>query len=143
MQTITIKHFNHPAFILEADPTDTIESLKSQIQLQQGHSIASQKLIINGHVQPNDRTNADLKLSERDYLVLMVDRSGAMHAPPPPPAPPPPLVSQSTEPTEALIDELRQITGCDHNQAVKALRAAANDKDKAIELIMTTLCGMG
>ena len=45
---LTFKTVQQQTFILEAEPSDTVGSLKQKINELHGHSVASQKIIYSG-----------------------------------------------------------------------------------------------
>ena len=76
---------------VDAEPADTISTLKEKIAADQGHTVASQKIIfsgistrslhnsdlngtIKGKVLSDDKTIESCQIKEKDFLVLMVSR---------------------------------------------------------------------
>ncbi|KAL1917425.1 uncharacterized protein VTP21DRAFT_3818 [Calcarisporiella thermophila] len=74
---ITVKTLNQKNFQIEAEPEDKVGDLKRKIEENHGHSASLQKLIFSGKVLNDDQTVSDCKLSEKDFLVLMVSKPRA------------------------------------------------------------------
>jgi UV excision repair protein RAD23 len=45
---LTFKTVQQQTFTLEADPSDTVATLKEKISASQGHAVAAQKIIYSG-----------------------------------------------------------------------------------------------
>jgi len=97
---ITIRTLTKQEYQFECEPTDTILSLKQQIEQQLKHELAWQTLIYSGQVLTNDRSIESCKILEKGFMVLMVKKPKDAPAPAPekkvetPAAP-----AQSTTPT--------------------------------------------
>ncbi|CAG8694848.1 20298_t:CDS:2 [Racocetra persica] len=74
---ITIKTLQHKQFHLEAEPEDTILTLKQKIEESQGHAVALQKLIFSGKVLVDDKPLSSYNITEKDFLVVMVSKPPA------------------------------------------------------------------
>lgn len=70
--SITIKTLQQKQFKIEVDNSDSIGSVKTKIEAQHGHPVASQKLIYSGKILSDDKTVNELSIKEKDFLVLMV-----------------------------------------------------------------------
>ncbi|KAK7472615.1 UV excision repair protein rad23 [Stygiomarasmius scandens] len=90
---VTVKTTQQKVFQIDADPTDTIGSIKAKIEATQSHPVASQKVIYAGKILADDKTLEGVQFKEKDFLVLMVSK------PKPTPSPMPP--STSTPATQA------------------------------------------
>ncbi|ORX50163.1 UV excision repair protein Rad23 [Hesseltinella vesiculosa] len=69
---LTVKTLHKEALTLEAEPTDTILSVKEQIEQLKGDPVDSQKLIFSGKILDNAKTIEQYDISEKDFLVVMV-----------------------------------------------------------------------
>ncbi|TFL02492.1 hypothetical protein BDV98DRAFT_528178 [Pterulicium gracile] len=78
---ITVKTTQQKVFTIEAEPTDTVGTLKNKIQETQGHAIASQRIIYAGKVLADDKLIEECKFKEKDFLVLMVSKPKPTPAP--------------------------------------------------------------
>lgn len=74
---ILIKSLAGGNFHLDAELTDTIGTIKSKIQNEQGHAPELQKIIFSGKILTDDKTVADCKIKEKDFLVVMVSKPKA------------------------------------------------------------------
>ncbi|KAI9448704.1 XPC-binding domain-containing protein [Russula earlei] len=99
---------------VEADPTDTVSVIKDKIEAEQGHPVASQKIIFSGKVLSDDKTIQSCEIKEKDFLVLMVSKpkstpaasTSASAAPPASvPSPPKPVEPTSEAPVPAAPSE--------------------------------------
>ncbi|SPO26125.1 uncharacterized protein UTRI_02401 [Ustilago trichophora] len=86
---LLIKSLAGGNFHLDAELTDTIGTIKSKIQQEQGHAPELQKIIFSGKILTDDKTVADCNIKEKDFLVVMVSKpkapKPAAATPPPPP----------------------------------------------------------
>ncbi|KAJ9475084.1 UV excision repair protein RAD23 [Pseudozyma hubeiensis] len=74
---ILIKSLAGGNFHLDAELTDTIGTIKSKIQKEQGHAPELQKIIFSGKILTDDKTVADCNIKEKDFLVVMVSKPKA------------------------------------------------------------------
>jgi len=71
---ISVRTLKQEKYEFECEPTDTIEHLKQIIFEKLGHEKEWQTLIFSGVLLANDRTIESCKISEKDFLVLMVKK---------------------------------------------------------------------
>lgn len=74
---ILIKSLAGGNFHLDAELTDTIATIKSKIQKEQGHAPELQKIIFSGKILTDNKTVADCNIKEKDFLVVMVSKPKA------------------------------------------------------------------
>lgn len=74
---LLIKSLAGGNFHLNAELTDTIGTIKSKIQQEQGHAPELQKIIFSGKILTDDKTVADCNINEKDFLVVMVSKPKA------------------------------------------------------------------
>ncbi|PWN46322.1 UV excision repair protein Rad23 [Ceraceosorus guamensis] len=74
---LTIKSLGGSNFQLDAEPSDTIATIKSKIQALQGHAVEQQKLIHSGKILTDGQTVESCKMKEKDFLVVMVSKPKA------------------------------------------------------------------
>lgn len=74
---ILVKSLAGGNFHVEAEPTDTIGTIKNKIKDEQGHPTELQKIIFSGKVLTDDKTVADCNIKEKDFLVVMVAKVSA------------------------------------------------------------------
>ncbi|KAG2202386.1 hypothetical protein INT47_008857 [Mucor saturninus] len=74
---LTIKTLQQKQFHLEVESSDTILSIKEKIQETQGHPVAQQKIIFAGKILVDEKLVQDYKISEKEFLVLMVSKPKA------------------------------------------------------------------
>lgn len=162
---ITIRTLTKQEYQFECEPTDTILSLKQQIEAQLKHELAWQTLIYSGQVLTNDRSIESCKILEKGFMVLMVKKPKDAPAPTPEkkaetpaapaqtttPAPTqsvtqaqPPAQNQAptapTQPAPAAANEevvARMMEmGFGRDDCLRALEAAWGNGDRAVELLM-------
>jgi len=69
---VTVKTVQQQEFKLDVEPTETVGQLKQKIEAAHNHPAAWQKLIFAGKVLDDATTLESHKLSDTDFLVLMV-----------------------------------------------------------------------
>ncbi|CAG8481814.1 13441_t:CDS:2 [Dentiscutata erythropus] len=74
---ITIKTLQQKQFHLEAEPEDTILTVKQKIEESQGHAVSLQKLIFSGKVLDDGKALSSYNITEKDFLVVMVSKPPA------------------------------------------------------------------
>ncbi|CAO1612656.1 unnamed protein product [Jaminaea pallidilutea] len=85
---LTVKSLQGGNFSLEAEPSDTIATVKSKISSEKGHAVEQQKIIYSGKILTDDQTVEQCNVTEKGFLVLMVSKPKAAK-PSPAPAPEP------------------------------------------------------
>jgi len=125
---ITIRTLTKQEYQFECEPTDTILSLKQQIEQQLKHELAWQTLIYSGQVLTNERSIESCKILEKGFMVLMVKK------PKDAPAPVPekkeaatPVVTPQAQPTTTPTTQapVTQVQAPAQNQAPQAPTQAA------------------
>jgi len=157
---ITFKTITQDVFKLTLPLTTTIGEIKVQIFKDKGENfeVDLQKLIYNGKVLEDTQTLGDVKVDEKKYVVVMVSRkkveqpivypssSPIVPTTPAPivestatsvnvPAPVNPILTVTAEQEEAIT--LLCGMGYEHEQVIKALRAAFWNTDRAVEYLCT------
>lgn len=168
---ISVRTLKQEKYEFECEPTDTIEHLKDIIFAKLGHEKDWQTLIFSGVLLANDRTIESCKISEKDFLVLMVKKPAQKKPEPekkdpapqptqPQPQPTQPVQPQPTQPVqptqpqqpaqqaggnavEVAISNLVDM-GFPRPMVVQAMQAARNNPDIAVSILTGDLpFGMG
>ncbi|GMK54431.1 hypothetical protein CspeluHIS016_0110170 [Cutaneotrichosporon spelunceum] len=71
---ITFKTVQNKLFTIDADESETVGGLKVKIQEGQAFPAANQKLIYSGKILKDESTVGELKIKEKDFLVVMVSK---------------------------------------------------------------------
>jgi UV excision repair protein RAD23 len=74
---ISIRTLKQEKFEFNCEPTDTIEHLKQLIYERLHHEKEWQTLIFSGNLLSDDKTIESCKITEKDFLVLMVKKPAA------------------------------------------------------------------
>ncbi|PWN18101.1 UV excision repair protein Rad23 [Microstroma glucosiphilum] len=99
---LTVKSLQGGNFSLDAEPTDTIGSIKAKITTEKGHPAENQKIIYSGKILTDDQTVQACNVTEKGFLVLMVSKPKAPKPEAPAAAPAAvPAASSSSTSTEA------------------------------------------
>ncbi|UZJ56601.1 hypothetical protein CBS101457_005921 [Exobasidium rhododendri] len=85
---LKFKSVQGSTFTIDAEPTDSIASIKGKIETQHSHPAASQKIIYSGKILTDADTVQSCGVSEKAFLVLMVSKPKATKATPAPAAAP-------------------------------------------------------
>ncbi|KAI9334089.1 hypothetical protein BDR26DRAFT_920988 [Obelidium mucronatum] len=80
---LTIKTIQQKSFTVEAEGSHTIAQVKQAIEASQGFPVAHQKLIYSGKILSDDATVEASKITETQFLVVMVTKPKAAPAPVP------------------------------------------------------------
>ncbi|RKP19246.1 UV excision repair protein Rad23 [Rozella allomycis CSF55] len=94
---ITLRTLQQKSYPLEVEPESTVSTLKTKIEGDFGHPVASQKLIYSGQILQDDRTIASYNVKENDFFVLMITKA-PMKAPAAVSTPSTPVASNSSVP---------------------------------------------
>ena len=129
---IRIKTLQNKTYNLHIDPKDTISQIKQKIddQLHLG-SPESQKLIHKGDILKDWQTAQLAGIKEKSALILIVGRKKFKSKPKKNSAPQNPEDNLSQETIANLMG-----MGFTKEQVVKALRAANNNSDRAVEYLL-------
>ncbi|KAJ3398305.1 UV excision repair protein rhp23, partial [Chytridiales sp. JEL 0842] len=74
---LTFKTLQQKTFSLEVEPTLKVSDVKKKLEETEGWSVASQKLIHSGKILADDTTVEDSKITEKDFIVVMVTKPKA------------------------------------------------------------------
>ncbi|KAL1409834.1 UV excision repair protein rad23 [Vanrija albida] len=74
MTKITFKTVQNKLFTVDAEANETVGDLKRKIQEAQSFPAENQKLIYSGKILKDDATVGELKIKEKDFLVVMVSK---------------------------------------------------------------------
>ncbi|MCO5585216.1 hypothetical protein L7F22_039148 [Adiantum nelumboides] len=77
---LKFKSLQGSTFTVDAESSDSIATIKSKIESQQGHQAAVQKIIYSGKILTDADTVESCGVSEKDFLVLMVSKPKATKA---------------------------------------------------------------
>ncbi|OAV93573.1 UV excision repair protein Rad23 [Puccinia triticina 1-1 BBBD Race 1] len=176
---LTFKTLQKQQFVLDVEPSTTVEKLKILIKESQGFEPEQQKLIFSGKVLADDKTIEQIGVKEKDFFVVMLIKpktaptvpapataaastsattptpaaaQPATAAPPSTTAPasidadsssaaPPATETQDSgilvgSNLQKTIDEIVNGMGFPRDQVTKAMRAAFNNPDRAVEYLM-------
>ncbi|KAF2722034.1 UV excision repair protein Rad23 [Polychaeton citri CBS 116435] len=98
---LTFKDLKQQKFQIEAEPSETIGTVKEKINKEKGWEPSQQKLIYSGKILQDDQTIESYKIEEKGFIVCMISKPKAVPKPAPstpaqasstpaaPPAPPP------------------------------------------------------
>jgi hypothetical protein len=67
---IKIKEINGDEFLTQIEPTETVATLKSKIEVEKKISPMEMKLLFSGKVLQDDKTLDDYKVSETSKIML-------------------------------------------------------------------------
>ena len=71
---LTFKDLKQAKFQIEAEPTDTIGSVKEKISQEKGWEPSTQKLIYSGKILQDDNTIESYKIEEKGFIVCMTSK---------------------------------------------------------------------
>merc|ERR1719194_347405 len=151
---VTLKTVTNAAFEVEAAPGDSVMQLKQAVEASQGEAFAAERqgLVYKGKILEDQTTLEQAEVSEAGFLVVTVKKAKAKQ-----PAAPPPRAEAATAGAPVAAEEgliqgaaSNLATGsaleaavssiCDmgfpKEQVLKAMRAAYNNPDRAVEYLM-------
>ena len=85
---LTFKDLKQQRFTIEAEPSETIGSVKAKISAEKGWEPSTQKLIYSGKILQDDNTIESYKIEEKGFIVCMTSKPKAAPKPAAPPATP-------------------------------------------------------
>ncbi|KAJ9630782.1 UV excision repair protein rad23 [Taxawa tesnikishii (nom. ined.)] len=98
---LTFKDLKQQKFVIEAEPSDTIGSVKSKIAAEKGWEPSSQKLIYSGKILQDDNTVESYKIEEKGFIVCMTQKPKAAPKPAAEPSTPAPATVATPAPPAA------------------------------------------
>jgi UV excision repair protein RAD23 len=148
---ISVRTLKQEKYEFECEPTDTILRLKQIIFEKLQHEVEWQTLIFSGVLLANDRTIESCKISEKDFLVLMVKKPAQPKKPEPaketPSQPSQPVQQPVTQPVEPKPSQPTvqpsQPTQVQPAQSQPQAQPAQPQAGNAIEAAITSIVDMG
>ncbi|KAJ2512607.1 UV excision repair protein rad23 [Coemansia sp. RSA 1939] len=77
---LTLKTLQQKSFDVEVDASNTIREVKEKVESSQGFSADAQKLIYLGRILDDKKTVDEEKISEKDFIVVMIVKPKAAKA---------------------------------------------------------------
>ncbi|KAK2765949.1 hypothetical protein FQN54_007464 [Arachnomyces sp. PD_36] len=74
---LTFRDLKQQKFVIEAEPSDTVGSVKEKISQEKGWDASLQKLIYSGKILQNDNTIESYSIEEKGFIVCMVSKPKA------------------------------------------------------------------
>ncbi|CAK1361196.1 uncharacterized protein RHO25_005206 [Cercospora beticola] len=74
---LTFKDLKQQKFTIEAEPSDSIGSVKEKISAEKGWDPSTQKLIYSGKILQDDNTIESYKIEEKGFIVCMTSKPKA------------------------------------------------------------------
>ncbi|KAJ2717057.1 UV excision repair protein rad23 [Coemansia spiralis] len=68
---IKLKTLQQKEFSIDAEPADTVGSVKEKVEAEQGLPAATQKLIFSGKILADTQTMEEIGIKENDFMVVM------------------------------------------------------------------------
>lgn len=96
---LTFKDLKQQRFTVDAEPSETISSVKAKIAQEKGWEPSTQKLIYSGKILQDDNTIESYKIEEKGFIVCMTSKPKP--APKPAAAAAPPATPAQTSSTPA------------------------------------------
>ncbi|KAL3424748.1 UV excision repair protein Rad23 [Phlyctema vagabunda] len=114
---LTFKDLSQQKFVIEAEPSELISSVKEKIAKEKGCAVSQQKLIYSGKILQDANTVESYKIEEKGFIVCMIQKpkpapatAASSSNPPSTPAPattatpaPPAAPTQSTNTTAPAV----------------------------------------
>ncbi|KAI8924397.1 XPC-binding domain-containing protein [Entophlyctis helioformis] len=130
---LTFKNLQQEKFTLEADPSQKVADVKLAIEAAKGYPVAQQKLIHSGKILADEATIAELKITEKDFVVVMVAKPKAAPAPAPPAASAPaPVAAPAPAPVAAPAPAAAPAVAAAPAPAAPAAAATPSAPDSAL-----------
>merc|ERR1719194_264273 len=158
---VTLKTVTNAAFEVEAAPGDSVMQLKQAVEASQGEAFAAERqgLVYKGKILEDQTTLEQAEVSEAGFLVVTVKKAKAKQpAAPPAPEGAPAARAEGAAAGAPVAAEEGLIQGAASNlatgsaleaavssicdmgfpkeQVLKAMRAAYNNPDRAVEYLM-------
>ena len=74
---LLVKSLTGGSFHVDVEASDTVATVKQNIQASQGHLAEYQKLIYSGKILSDEKTMGEYEIKEKDFLVVMVSKPKA------------------------------------------------------------------
>ncbi|RPB26786.1 UV excision repair protein Rad23 [Terfezia boudieri ATCC MYA-4762] len=74
---LTFKDLKQQKFFVEAEPSETIATLKEKISTEKGWEVAQQKLIYSGKILQDQNTIGSYNIEEKGFIVCMISKPKA------------------------------------------------------------------
>ncbi|KAF8428666.1 nucleotide excision repair protein RAD23 [Tirmania nivea] len=74
---LTFKDLKQQKFFIEAEPSETIATLKEKISTEKGWEVAQQKLIYSGKILQDQNTIGSYNIEEKGFIVCMISKPKA------------------------------------------------------------------
>lgn len=164
---LTLKTLQQTTFQIEIDPEETVKALKLKIEVEKGKDYVAdhQRLIYAGKILLDDNKLATYNIDDKKFIVIMVtkpkvtdvpasttsapeagesastesgdSKAKPEEAPKAPPAAEPEPVATSNEPDfESTVQSIMDM-GYNRQQVEQALRASFNNRERAVEYLIT------
>ncbi|KAJ2778800.1 UV excision repair protein rad23 [Coemansia interrupta] len=72
---ISLKTLQQKTFQIDVSATDTIGQVKQKVEESQGYPADTQKLIFSGKILTNEQTIEEIKITEKDFMVVMTTKA--------------------------------------------------------------------
>lgn len=105
---ITLKTLQQQTFKIDIDEEETVKTLKERIEQEKGKdnfAVAGQKLIYAGKILSDDSALKEYKISEKNFVVVMVTKPKAATAQPSPASPAPSSTASAAPPASSSSRE--------------------------------------
>ena len=74
---LLVKSLTGGSFHIDVEASDTVATVKQNIQASKGHQAEHQKLIYAGKILSDEKTVGEYEIKEKDFLVVMVSKPKA------------------------------------------------------------------
>jgi UV excision repair protein RAD23 len=161
MLKVKVRTVKEGEFEVQVEPTETVDNLKEKIEAKAGHQKAWQKIIFSGKILDGAQTMESCGIKDGDFVVLIAKapRTAApatkeepkpAEQPKPEDKPTTPATQPQTAPSttqtpstgsgdnSAFEEQVKGLMemGFPREQVIKALRAAFNNSDRAVQYLL-------